>query len=117
MLVVLLTACGINSLFSYNRAIGNGGNPAMSETPGGGSGGGIYNDGNTMTLSLCGTRIEENTVSTHGQVIFFVTNDHSGNIRITDSVIRNNHGGSWYALPGISMHDDTAHEVVNSTLE
>jgi hypothetical protein len=107
----------INSLFSYNRAIGNGGNPAMSGTPGGGSGGGIYNDGNTMTLSLCGSLIEENTVTTHGQAIFFVTNDHSGNIRIADSVIRNNHGGSWYALPGISMHDDTAREVVNSTIE
>src|SRR3990170_4244427 len=29
----------INSLFSYNRAVGNGGNPAQNGTPGGGSGG------------------------------------------------------------------------------
>ncbi len=41
-----------NSLFSYNRAIGNGANPAQAGTPGGGSGGAIYNDGNTMTLAL-----------------------------------------------------------------
>lgn len=44
----------IDSLFSHNRAIGNGANPAQAGTPGGGSGGAIYNDGNTMTLALCG---------------------------------------------------------------
>jgi hypothetical protein len=97
----------INSLFSYNEAIGNGGNPAESGTPGGGSGGGIYNDGNTMTLSLCGTLLEYNEVQAYGAAIFFVTNDHTGTIRIEDSVIRNNVGGSWHTLPGIAMHDDT----------
>jgi len=107
----------VNSLFSYNRAIGNGGNPSQSGTPGGGSGGAIYNDGNTMTLSLCGTLIEHNQVNTHGAAIFFVTNDHSGNIVINDSILRNNEGGSWYARPGISMHDDTRIEVNNSTLD
>ncbi|HEX3006696.1 MAG TPA: hypothetical protein VHO90_03670, partial [Bacteroidales bacterium] len=50
----------INSLFSYNRATGNGGNPAKTGSPGGGSGGAIYNDGNTMTLTLLGTKIERN---------------------------------------------------------
>ena len=49
----------INSLFSHNDAIGNGANPAQSGTPGGGSGGAIYLDGNTFTLLLQGTRIEE----------------------------------------------------------
>jgi hypothetical protein len=107
----------INSLFSHNHAIGYGANPADSGTPGGGSGGAIYNDGNTMTLTLCGTLIENNDVVEHGSAIFFVTNDHSGNIVIRDSVIRNNMGGSWYAQPGISMHDDTRIEVINSTLE
>jgi hypothetical protein len=107
----------LNSLFSYNRAVGNGGNPAQQGTPGGGSGGAIYNDGTTMTLSLCGTRIENNAVNAHGSAIFFVSNDHSGNIVIRESVIRNNTGGSWYARPGISMHEDTRIEVSNSTLE
>jgi hypothetical protein len=32
-------------------------------------------------------------------------------------VIRNNIGGSWYALPGISMHSDTKHEIINSIIE
>ena len=107
----------IDSLFSHNRAIGNGGNPAQSGTPGGGSGGAIYNDGNTMTLSLCGVLIEQNQVNAHGSAIFFVSNDHSGNIVINDSVIRDNTGGSWYAQPGISMHEDTDIEINNSTLE
>jgi hypothetical protein len=107
----------INSLFSYNTATGNGANPAQNGTPGGGSGGGIYNDGNTMTLSLCGTLIEHNQVNAHGSAIFFVTNDHSGNIVINDSTIRLNTGGSWYAQPGISMHEDTKIEINNSTLE
>ena len=108
----------INSLFSYNRAVGNGGNPADSGTPGGGSGGAIYNDGNTMTLSLCGTRIEHNEVNAYGSAIFFVSNDHSGDIVITDSVITENVGGSWYpTFPQISNHDDTPIRVENSTIE
>ena len=107
----------LNSLFSHNRAIGRGGNPASSGTPGGGSGGAIYNDGNTMTLSLCGTRIESNTVEEFGGAIFFVSNDHTGSVNITDSTIRNNPGGSWYPkYPGISHHADTPITVVNSSI-
>jgi hypothetical protein len=105
-----------NSLFSYNKAIGSGGNPVTSG-PGGGSGGAIYNDGNTMTLTLYGTLIENNQVNTHGSAIFFVTNDLTGSLRIVDSVIRNNTGGSWYELPGISMHPTTTRQIVNSTIQ
>ncbi len=108
----------INSLFSYNHAIGNGGNPASSGTPGGGSGGAIYNDGNTMTLTLCGTRIEYNQVNSFGSAIFFVSNDHTGNIVIDQSTITNNIGGSWYpTYPQISNHDDTPITVTNSTIQ
>ena len=58
-------------------------------------GGAIYNDGNTMTLALYGTRIENNEVITHGSAIFFIINDHTGTLHIEDSVIRQNSGGSW----------------------
>ncbi len=106
-----------NSLFSHNHAIGNGGNPAQPNTPGGGSGGAIYNDGNTMTLSLCGTRIEHNDVIQHGSAIFFVTNNHTGDIQIDSSNITNNMGGSWYpTYPQISGHDDTPINVTSSTI-
>jgi hypothetical protein len=107
-----------NSLFSHNEAIGNGGNPAANGTPGGGSGGAIYNDGNTMTLGLYGCKIEENIVNTHGAAIFFVSNDRSGDIIIDECVIQNNQGGSWYPVyPDISMHSDTPITVTNSTIE
>lgn len=108
----------INSVFSYNRAIGNGGNPASSGTPGGGSGGAIYNDGNTMTLKILGTTIENNKVNAYGSSIFFVSNNKTGNIYIDASTIRNNIGGSWYPLyPSISMHAETKCEVYNSVIE
>jgi hypothetical protein len=108
----------INSLFSYNSAIGNGGNPSQSGTPGGGSGGAIYNDGNTMTLTILGSLIEQNEVNAYGSSIFFVSNDHSGNIRIDNTIIKNNIGGSWYPVyPSISMHSDTPINVTNSTIE
>jgi len=106
-----------NSLFSYNSATGDGGNPAKSGTVGGGSGGAIYNDGNTLTLSLCGTDIEYNTVKAYGAAIFFISNNHQGTLNITDSHIAHNTGGTWHTLPGISMHDDTKQNVSNSVLE
>ena len=108
----------INSLFSHNHAVGSGGNPSQPGTPGGGSGGAIYNDGNTMTLSLCGTRIEHNEVNAYGSAIFFVSNDHSGDVRIDRSVITNNVGGSWYPrYPQISGHEDTPIVVTDSVIE
>ena len=108
----------LNSVLSHNRAIGNGGNPMRDGTPGGGSGGAIYNDGNTMTLSICGSRIQHNEVTTHGSAIFFVSNDHSGDIRIDRSTITDNAGGSWYpTYPQISNHDDTPIAVTDSTIE
>lgn len=106
-----------NSLFSHNRAVGNGANPARAGTPGGGSGGAIYNDGNTMTLFMCGVHITENIVQAHGSAIFFVTNDYSGNMEIRSSRISGNHGGSWHILPGISMHPETRRLVIESVIE
>jgi hypothetical protein len=108
----------INCIFSYNVCVGYGANPSQKYTPGGGSGGAIYNDGNTMTLRVLGTIIEQNKVNTHGSAIFFVTNDHTGNIIIDKSTIKNNIGGSWYPVyPGISMHADTKIAVTNSTIQ
>jgi hypothetical protein len=108
----------INSMFSYNRATGNGGNPANEGIRGGGSGGAIYNDGNTMTLSILGTLIEKNKVNAFGSAVFFVTNNHTGNIIIDQCTIRNNAGGSWYPVyPGISMHSDTRISVTNSVIQ
>ncbi len=102
-----------NSLFSYNTAVGNGGNPARSGTPGGGSGGAIYNDGNTMTLALYGCLVERNQVNAFGSAIFFVSNDVSGTLRIHDSTLRQNTGGSWETYPGVSLMSGTATDFSN----
>jgi hypothetical protein len=93
----------INSVFSHNRAIGDGANPAQPGTPGGGSGGAIYNDGNTFTLSLCGTEIRDNTANEGGGAIFFVSNDRSGSLVIADSTLCGNPSAGFETegFPGI----------------
>jgi hypothetical protein len=48
------------SSFASNRAIGDGANPARSGTPGGGSGGAIYNDGDQMTLQVANSSFTRN---------------------------------------------------------
>jgi hypothetical protein len=103
----------VNSLFSHNSATGFG-----ESSGNGGSGGAIYNDGNTMTLNICGSLLEYNHVNAQGSAIFFVSNDHSGNVVIADSTIRNNVGGTWYEMgyPAISGHADTAISVTNSSI-
>ena len=71
-----------------------------------------------MTLTILGSLIEQNEVNAYGSSIFFVSNNHTGNIRIDNSTIRNNIGGSWYPVyPSISMHDDTPIVVTNSTIQ
>ncbi len=93
----------LNSLFSHNAAVGRGANPARSGTPGGGSGGAIYQDGNTFNLSLCGTRMENNTANEGGGGVFYVSNDRSGTMSITDSLLQGNPslGFETAGLPGI----------------
>jgi len=109
----------INSLFSDNAAIGNGANPAKSGTPGGGSGGAIYNDGNTFTLSLCGTLIRDNTAIEGGGAIFFVSNDRSGSLTIRDSKLSHNpsQGFETNGFPGIFALAKGDPQVENSILE
>jgi hypothetical protein len=90
----------INSLFSHNRAIGIGGNPAQSGTPGGGSGAAIYNDGNTFHLHVCGTAIHDNDANQHGGSIFYVSNNWTGTMTIENSGLWNNRLDHWLTHPG-----------------
>lgn len=93
----------INSLFTHNKAIGIGANPARPGTPGGGSGGAIYNDGNTFHLTVLGSRIVQNRAREGGGAIFFVSNDLTGTLRIANSVLRLNPslGFETAGFPGI----------------
>lgn len=107
----------INSLFTHNSAVGTGANPARPGTPGGGSGAGIYNDGNTFTLHLCGVEMTDNTANEGGGAIFFVSNDRSGHLVIEDSVLRRNPSLGFETLPGIFVLAQGDPEIINSTIE
>jgi hypothetical protein len=97
----------LNSVFTHNRAIGSGANPPKDGKPGGGNGGAIYNDGNEMTLTVAGTRIEGNTSNGEGgSAIFFVSNNRTGFVAITDSVLRDNTGDAFETHPGIFFLGD-----------
>ncbi|MEV4278764.1 hypothetical protein [Actinoplanes xinjiangensis] len=93
----------LNSVFSGNSAVGNGANPARDGTPGGGSGGAIYQDGDTYKLTLNGTVVEKNRANEGGGAIFFVSNDRTGTLTIRNSTLRRNvsEGFETDGLPGI----------------
>jgi hypothetical protein len=103
----------INSLFSDNQAVGHGANSGD-----GGNGGAIYNDGNTMTLSLCGVKMTDNTANEGGGAIFFVSNDMSGSLEIKDSVLSHNPslGFESPGYPGIYYIAKSDPDTSGSTL-
>jgi hypothetical protein len=91
----------LNSVFRDNQAVGNGANPARGGTPGGGSGGAIYNDGNTYTLSLAGTLIEDNHAREGGGAVFFVSNDRTGTLDLHGATLKNNPSAGFETFPGV----------------
>ena len=109
----------LNSVFRDNRAIGRGANPARSGTPGGGSGGAIYLDGNRFRLRLGGTLVEGNHAREGGGAVFFVSNDRTGTLRIDRSTLRDNpsDGFETAGLPGIFYLGQGDPVVRSSVLE
>jgi hypothetical protein len=109
----------IDSTFTNNLAVGSGANPAEPGTPGGGSGGAIYNDGNSYALSLCGTRLDHNVANEGGGAIFFVSNDQSGSVVIQDSVLSANpsHKFETDGLPGIFVIARALPAIIRSTMK
>lgn len=92
-----------NSVFAGNQAIGNGANPRRAGTPGGGSGGAIYLDGNRFTLDLAGSIVRGNSANEGGGAIFFVSNNRTGELRIAASTLVDNPSGRFETAgyPGI----------------
>ncbi|WP_405094114.1 hypothetical protein [Micromonospora sp. NBC_01392] len=93
----------LNSVFRDNQAVGTGANPARGGTPGGGSGGAIYCDGNEFAVKLAGTIVEDNSANEGGGAIFFVSNNRTGTLSITSSTLRRNpsRGFETKGAPGI----------------
>jgi hypothetical protein len=103
----------LNSLFSENKAVGHGANSGE-----GGNGGAIYNDGNEIVLNITGSLIENNVANEGGSAVFFVSNNRTGSITITDSITRNNPRGTFETpnLPGFFVIAQQPAQVVNSQI-
>jgi hypothetical protein len=90
-----------DSTFTGNRAVGRGANPARPGSPGGGSGGAIYLDGNAIHLTIEGSTFRDNRAREGGGAIFFVSNDRTGTLTIEGSTLVDNPSEGFETLPGI----------------
>lgn len=91
----------ISATFTDNAAIGRGANPQRAGTPGGGSGGAIYLDGNTIHLTIEDSTLTGNRAREGGGAIFFVSNDRTGTMTINGSRLVDNPSEGFETLPGI----------------
>lgn len=108
----------LNSVLSYNSAVGKGANPARGGTPGGGSGGAIYCDGNQFTVRLAGTLVEQNKANEGGGAVFFVSNNRTGTMSIESSTLRKNPSAGFETpgFPGIYFLGARPPSVSSSSL-
>jgi hypothetical protein len=109
-----------NSLFTGNQTTGRGENPAQSGTPGGGSGGAIYTDGDSYSVLVDGTVMRDNDAAGgEGGAIFFVVDAGHGVLRIEYSTLHHNPAGGFQNAPGIFDDVDNAVTkpvVIHSTI-
>ena len=109
----------LNTVISHNQAVGSGANPARGGTPGGGSGGAIYTDGNRFTVRIAGTIVEGNHANEGGGAVFFVSNDRTGTMSVDGSVLRRNpsDGFETKGLRGIFFLGAATPAVTGSTIQ
>jgi len=107
-----------NSIMISNNAIGRGANPARPGTPGGGSGGAIYTDGDNYNVVIAGTVIRGNNAREGGGAIFFVVDNNHGTLTIKDSRLHNNPSQGFFTprYPGIFYHSSGHPIVIHSTI-
>jgi hypothetical protein len=110
----------LNSVMTRNKTTGRGENPAAHGTPGGGSGGAIYTDGDNYNVTINGSLIRFNTAGGgEGGAVFFVVDAGSGKLTIEYSTLHHNPSGGYVNLPGIFDDVDqqvTAPTVIHSTI-
>jgi hypothetical protein len=99
-----------NSVLNGNKAIGWGANPAAPGTPGGGSGGAIYNDGTNYKTLIAGTIMRNNTAREGGGAIFYVVDSGWGKLVLNRSHLHHNPSGQFQTFPGIYDNID-GHDV------
>lgn len=108
----------LNSLFTNNSAVGRGANPQRPATLGGGSGGAIYLDGDTFTITIAGTVIQNNHANEGGGAVFFVSNDRTGTMTIDHSTLLHNRSDGFETggLPGIFFLGARKPTIISSKL-
>ena len=108
----------LNSEFTDNRAIGWGANPATRGTPGGGSGGAIYLDGQDDDVRIAGTVMNGNRAREGGGAVFDVVDSGWGALTFNESQLHNNISGQFQTFPGVYYDldgHDRAPVMINST--
>ena len=103
----------VNSVFSFNGAVGHGANSGQ-----GGNGGDIYNDGNEIVLDVEQSLLEDDKANEGGSAVFFVSNDKSGTIAIHDSITRRNPRGTFETpnLPGFYVQAKAPADTTGSQI-
>ena len=103
----------LNTLLSENTAVGHGANSGL-----GGNGGAIYNDGDEIVLKVTSSLLENNDANEGGSAIFFVSDDKTGSITVTDSITRNNPRGTFETpnLPGFYVIAKGPAQIINSQI-
>lgn len=106
------------SVFTDNKATGDGANPARSGTPGGGSGGAIYADGADYNVQIVGTVMSNNVANEGGGAVFDVVDNGWGTLTIKGSHLHDNSSLEFATYPGIFDQidgKDVWPVVINST--
>jgi hypothetical protein len=91
----------LNSVLNGNKAVGWGANPAAQGTPGGGSGGAIYNDGTDYNTLIAGTIMHNNSAREGGGAIFYVVDSGWGKLTLNEAHLHDNPSGQFQTFPGI----------------
>ena len=104
-----------NSVFTHNTAVGTGAN--TPGTPGGGSGGAIFTDGNDINLAIYGSVVSDNTAVEGGSAFFYVSSNRVGNVILSDSTFVRNPASRFgtAGLPGIFLLAAPGQPVVTRT--
>lgn len=91
----------LNSVFTDDRAIGWGANPAAPGTPGGGSGGAIYLDGTDDSALIAGTVMRANSAREGGGAVFDVVDSGWGSLTFLHSQLQGNTSDRFQTFPGV----------------
>ena len=91
----------LNSEFTDDTAVGWGANPAAPDTPGGGSGGAIYLDGENDNVLIAGTVMDTDTAREGGGAVFDVVDTGYGALTFDHSQLHGDVSGEFQTFPGV----------------